>query len=228
MNTSAPTVKNRQIAALLEHTLLHPLVRPEELEDVAGFARHNHLAGVCVLPMHVALTHKLLKGSTVSIVAIVGLPKGNADKEARLKAVRDSIYYGASEVGLVLSSEAALTGQWAAIEQEIKEFSQLCVQLEARSRVLLETRYLDDSHLLHFCALCTQYDIGSVAALTAPDCFCVCDEDLVLLRENLPAEVRIVAFGPVKDIKRLMLLENLGCVRVSTPWAGLILEELNV
>ena len=58
-------IKPEQLAPMIDHTLLRPDARPEEIERLCHEARENGFAAVCVNSCYVPLVSRLQKGSPV-------------------------------------------------------------------------------------------------------------------------------------------------------------------
>ncbi|KAM8909183.1 deoxyribose-phosphate aldolase [Spinachia spinachia] len=86
-------------------------------------------AAVCVYPSRVADAVKSLRGANSSLhVASVatGFPAGQTPLETRLQEVRLAVADGATEVDIVINRMLALTGQWEAMYEEIRQFRGAC------------------------------------------------------------------------------------------------------
>ncbi|XP_075900381.1 deoxyribose-phosphate aldolase [Nelusetta ayraudi] len=86
-------------------------------------------AAVCVYPSRVADAVATLRaaGSPLPVASVAtGFPAGQTPLETRLQEVRLAVAAGASEVDVVINRSLALTGQWQAMYQELRQFRQAC------------------------------------------------------------------------------------------------------
>ncbi|XP_062416412.1 deoxyribose-phosphate aldolase isoform X1 [Pungitius pungitius] len=86
-------------------------------------------AAVCVYPSRVANAVKSLRAANSSLpVASVatGFPAGQTPLETRLQEVRIAVADGATEIDIVINRMLALTGQWEAMYEEIRQFRAAC------------------------------------------------------------------------------------------------------
>jgi len=66
----------RQIAGMIDHTLLKPDATLGQITRLCEEARENNFAAVCVNPFYISQVHTLLKGSRVKTCSVIGFPLG--------------------------------------------------------------------------------------------------------------------------------------------------------
>src|SRR5207253_9303955 len=64
------------IAKMIDHSLLQPVLTDAELEEGCRLAREYDVASVCIKPYAVSMAAALLKGSAVAIGTTIGFPHG--------------------------------------------------------------------------------------------------------------------------------------------------------
>jgi len=67
----------RDIARLIDHSLLRPEMTTADVEAGCALARKYATASVCVRPCDVAVAARLLAGSGVAVGTVIGFPHGN-------------------------------------------------------------------------------------------------------------------------------------------------------
>ena len=60
----------------IEHTLLKPDAQVRDVEALCAEAKAYGLLGVCVNPCYVEMASRLLAGTDVKVVTVVGFPLG--------------------------------------------------------------------------------------------------------------------------------------------------------
>ncbi|XP_053718454.1 deoxyribose-phosphate aldolase [Synchiropus splendidus] len=104
-------------------------VRYDLLQEMDMHDKGVTTAAVCVYPSRVADAVKSLKAANSSLpVASVatGFPAGQTPLETRLQEVRMAVADGATEIDIVINRTLALTGQWEAMYDEIRQFQEAC------------------------------------------------------------------------------------------------------
>jgi len=71
-----------ELARMIDHSLLHPTVTDQELEDGCKLAAKYGVASVCIKPYAVQRAVDLLKGTGVLVGCVIGFPHGNSATEA--------------------------------------------------------------------------------------------------------------------------------------------------
>src|SRR5260370_2239675 len=69
-----PDFTYREIAKMIDHSLLQPTLTDRELEDGCRLAREYDVASVCIKPYAVAQATAWLRGSPVAVGTPIGFP----------------------------------------------------------------------------------------------------------------------------------------------------------
>ncbi|HLQ45105.1 MAG TPA: deoxyribose-phosphate aldolase, partial [Planctomycetaceae bacterium] len=64
------------IAKMIDHSLLQPMLTVDELEAGCKLARDYDVASVCILPYYVKRCAEILAGSSVKASTTIGFPHG--------------------------------------------------------------------------------------------------------------------------------------------------------
>nr|XP_020479559.1 deoxyribose-phosphate aldolase isoform X2 [Monopterus albus] len=114
------------------HRLCLKAIQPIQHDLLEKMDMHNKgltTAAVCVYPSRVADAIISLKAANSNLpVASVatGFPAGQTPLETRLQEVRMALADGATEIDIVINRMLALTGQWEAMYDEIRQFREAC------------------------------------------------------------------------------------------------------
>lgn len=100
-------------------------VRPDLLEALGAADLPIHAASVCVYHRFVETAVDALAGSDVPVCAVsTGFPHGLSPLETRLGEIEASVAAGAAEIDVVITRAHVLTGDWAALYDEVRAFRQ--------------------------------------------------------------------------------------------------------
>jgi len=95
-------------------------------------------AAVCVYPSWVATARHELAGSGVRVASVAtGFPAGQVPIEVKLADTRRAVDAGADEIDMVIDRGAFLSGEYAAVFDEIARVKKACG--DAHLKVILET-----------------------------------------------------------------------------------------
>ena len=82
---------------------------------------------VCVYHDMIPTAVEALQGSGIPVAAVsTGFPAGLSPFPLRLAEIRESVAAGAKEIDIVISRRHALTGNWQALYDEMREFRAAC------------------------------------------------------------------------------------------------------
>ena len=131
-----------ELAKMIDHSLLHPTMTDQELEDGCKLAAKYGAASVCIKPYAVTRASELLKDSGVLVGAVIGFPHGNSCTESKRFETQLACQDGAAEIDMVVNLGKALSGDWSYVERDIKAVCDEAHQRGARVKVIFENDYL--------------------------------------------------------------------------------------
>ena len=70
----------RDIAKMIDHSLLNPALAPAELDAGCRLALEYDVASVCIMPYYLRRCADLLRGSTVKASTTIGFPHGGTPR----------------------------------------------------------------------------------------------------------------------------------------------------
>lgn len=219
----SPTVQ--ELAGMLDHALLRPDLTEQEFEAGILLARDAGVASVCIQPWYLKRCVELLAGSTVLPSTVVGFPHGGHTRRTKIAEARQALEEGARELDMVVNIAAVRSSQWMPVAQEIWELAETCRTFKARSKIIFETCYLDESQKIRLCEICSGAGVDWVKTSTGFGSAGATDCDIALMRRHCPERVQIKASGGVRTLSRVLELRALGVTRIGTSSTSAILKE---
>jgi deoxyribose-phosphate aldolase len=229
------TVTLRDIAKMIDHSLLHPTMTDEDVRKGCEIARQYDVATACVKPYSIPLAREVLAGSHVAVCPVIGFPHGNSTTANKVREAEEAAQAGGSEIDMVINIGKALGGNWAYVADEIKAINTVVVGNGAILKVIFENDYLRDEHIIRLCAICSE--IGAAFVKTSTGYGFVKQSDgsynykgatvahLKLMRQHCPPSVQIKAAGGVRTLDDLLLVRSLGVTRIGATATASILDE---
>jgi deoxyribose-phosphate aldolase len=107
------------LASHIDHTVLRPDALQGDIERACQVARELGCAGVCVNPIHVALASRLLMGSSVLVVSVVGFPFGATYTAVKVLETELAVQDGADEIDMVIAIGQLKDKQFEFVENDI-------------------------------------------------------------------------------------------------------------
>jgi deoxyribose-phosphate aldolase len=208
-------MKSEQIAAMIDHTLLKADGTHKDIIKLCEEAKLYNFATVCVNPYWVPLAVQELKGSKVGITTVIGFPLGASSSLVKAAEARDSIASGATEIDMVLNVGALRSGDYQAVELDIREVAKAC-HGKVILKVIIETCYLDDTEKQQAAQLCKLAGADFVKTSTGFGPTGATIEDIQLIRQTVGPSMGIKASGGVRDLSFALQLIEAGATRLGT------------
>jgi len=113
-------------------------IRDDLLDGLGAGDLDIRVAAVCVYHRFVAVAVDALAGSGIPVAAVsAGFPAGLNPLDQRLDEIRASVAAGAGEIDIVITRAHVLTGNWAALYDDVRRFRDACG--DARMKAILGT-----------------------------------------------------------------------------------------
>jgi deoxyribose-phosphate aldolase len=211
----APADFNRDLAKIIDHTLLKPEATGEDIDKLCAEARQYGFASVCVNTSWVSRCRDLLRGSGVKVCCVVGFPLGAMDSRSKAYETREALSNGADEIDMVLNIGALKSRDLALVEKDIRAVVQA-----ARNRVtkvIFETGLLTDEEKVIACELSKKAGATFVKTSTgfvkgsAATC-----EDIALMRRTVGPRMGVKASGGVRSLEDAQNMIKNGATRLGT------------
>lgn len=225
----------RDLAKMIDHSLLHPTMTDEQVRDGCLLARRFGAASACVKPYSVPQAAELLAGSDVLVCAVAGFPHGNSHTMVKFAEAERAIIEGAAEIDVVVNVGKVLGGRWDEVSAEIGVVNVACVTRRAVLKVIFENDYLQDAHIVRLCEICSEIGVAFVKTSTGygfvkqPDGSYnykgATDAHLRLMRQSCPPSVQIKAAGGVRTLDDMLKARAIGVSRIGATATEPILRE---
>ena len=128
-----------------------------------------------------------------------------------------------------------LSGDWDYVSHEIGELQHVTNGWRGIFKVIFETGYLDDDHILRLCDICSQHQVGFVKTSTGfgyarqPDgtfaATGATESHVRMMREHCPASVGVKASGGIRTLDDLLRMVEAGANRIGASSTEFILRE---
>ena len=228
--------KTRELAKMIDHSILHPTMTDEDLKRECEVAKIYDVASVCVKPYNVPMAAEILKGSDVLVGCVIGFPAGNSAMDVKMFEAVKACKDGAVEIDMVINIGKALQGDWGYIEKEIGSITDICHELGAIVKVIFETDYVNKkADIVKLCEICTK--VGADYVKTSSGFGFVKGDDgkysyegatipnLKLMKASVGPNVKVKAAGGVRSLDGLIAVQEAGCTRCGATATIAMMED---
>lgn len=215
----------RDLAKMIDHSLLQPTLTDAELEAGCRLAREYDVASVCIKPYAVKAAAGWLAGSSVAVGTTVGFPHGGHVTAVKVREAEFALADGARELDMVVNIGKVLGKDWRGVAADIQAIVDAAHGGKALVKVIFENCFLADEHKEQLCRICGEVGADFVKTSTGYGASGATDEDLKLMRRCAPPHVQVKAAGGVRSYDRLLAVRALGVTRVGATATKAILDE---
>jgi deoxyribose-phosphate aldolase len=215
----------RDIAAMIDHTLLKPDATRKDIEALCREAAQFKFATVCVNPAWVASAARLLSDSGVGVCSVVGFPLGATTGDVKAYETRRAIFDGAREIDMVINVGALKSGDLRIVERDVAAVTSTCRECGVLSKVIIEAALLTDDEKITACTLAKAAGADFVKTSTGFGPGGATVHDVALMRRVVGADMGVKAAGGVRDLDGVKAMIAAGATRVGASAGVRIVQQ---
>jgi deoxyribose-phosphate aldolase len=219
----------KNLACVIDHTLLDAAVTKERIEQLCQEARTYGFHTVCVNGRWLPLVADLLAGSKVAVGSVVSLPLGADSTKIKATQARDVIYAGADEIDMVADLAAIIEGDSNYLADQLASVLKVCRSMRPAVvlKVIIESAALSDEQIIFACRIAQGVGVDFIKTSTGlHPAGGATVEDIKLMKETAPG-CKIKAAGGIKTAKQAIEMLDAGAQRIGTSSGVQIMTEFN-
>lgn len=224
MSAQAPD-RRRQIAKLIDHTLLKPQATAHDIERICREALEHGFYSVCIQPKYVPLASSLLHSTPVVTCTVVGFPLGANATATKVFEAQQAIADGAGELDMVMDLGSAKAGDWGQVEADTEAV--VNASGEVPVKVILETCVLTDAEIRGACAAARSAGAAFVKTSTGFGSGGATIEAVRLMRACAGQALGVKASGGIRNLSDLEAMTAAGATRIGASAGIAIMAELS-
>jgi len=218
-------VTAREIAKMIDHSLLNPIMTEKDIIEGCEIARKYDVATVCVKPSFVDVAAKALEDSHVSVSTVIGFPHGSNLTEVKVFEAERAIAHGCEELDMVLDIGKLLGGEYEYVEHDIAAVAHTAHKRWTILKVILENAYLNDELIVKACQLCERAGADFVKTSTGYASSGATIHDLRLMRASVSDHIHVKAAGGVRSLDAALQVRAVGATRFGCTTTAKIMED---
>ena len=234
-------MNKKELASMIDHTLLAPNAKVDELIRLCQEADRYGFASVCVNPVYVALCKEELKDSPVKVCTVIGFPLGATTTEVKVFEARNAVANGADEIDMVIDITAAIEGRFTNVTTDIAAVVDGAKEEGKKKgkniivKTILETCFLDDSTIINCCQCAKKAGADFVKTSTGfanpksidgkslPNG--ANEHHITIMRQAVGPDMGVKASGGVRSYRTAIALIKAGASRIGTSSGINLLRE---
>ena len=218
-------MKREEMARLLDHSVLKPEAPEADVRAGAELVRGWPGGFYCVQPSWVSLAARMLAGTPVGVISVVGFPHGCDRTEVKARAAQVAVAEGAAEIDMVLNLGLVKSGRAAEAGRDVGEVVRAVAGTPVK--VILETAALTPEEIALACRLCVEAGAAFVKTSTGfHPAGGATVEAVRLMRGTVGPSVGVKASGGIRSLDDAMRMIEAGANRIGTSASAAILAAL--
>ena len=215
-------MKKQEILSHVDHTLLKPFAKWDDIVQLCDDAILYQTASVCVPPAYVKRIHDTY-GDKINICTVIGFPLGYSVTQAKVEETRQAVADGAGEIDMVVNISDVKNGLYDKVEEEIRQIKKAC---EGKIlKVIIETCYLDEKEKIAMCHAVTNAEADYIKTSTGFGTGGATIEDIKLFKKHIGPQVKMKAAGGISTLEEIEAYLAEGCDRIGTSRAVGLLKN---
>ena len=200
----------KAILRAVDHTLLAPAARWEEIRALCEDAVRYGTASVCIPASYVARASAFLEGR-LPVCTVIGFPNGYDTTASKVFQAKDAIGNGAEEIDMVVNLGWVKDGLYDEVLDELRAVKEACGSHVLK--VIVEACLLTRSGA-DFIKTSTGFSTGGATF-----------EDVALFRAHVGPQVRVKAAGGISTLADAARFLELGADRLGTSRVVRLVKE---
>ena len=221
-------ITKAELAGMIDHTLLKPDAKPDDIVNLCKEAKFYKFGAVCVNPCCVSIADKELTGSSTRVCSVIGFPLGACEPSTKAFEAAGAVQSGANELDVVINIGFLKGGLLELVKSDLAGVIQ-CARRESPGtviKIILETCLLNDSEKIKVCRIAVDLGANFVKTSTGWSKSGATISDVVLLKQSVGNSAGVKASGGIRNLSTVLAMINAGATRIGTSSGPSIINEL--
>ena len=207
-------IMNKNLLHLVDHTLLTPFAKKDEIQNLCNEATKSSVFSVCIPPSYVALAKGILYKSSVKVCTVIGFPNGYSTTKSKLFETEDALKNGSDEIDMVINLGFVKNKEYEKQLREIAEIKKTCKSNILK--VIIENCYLTENEKINMCKVVTESGADYIKTSTGFGSGGATFEDVKLIKKHIGKSIKIKAAGGISSFDVAQKFVDLGVSRLGS------------
>ena len=200
------------LAKYIDHTILKPDAKKEQVIKLCNEAKEYGFASVCVNEYYTKLVNEQLKGTDVMTCTVIGFPLGASDSEVKAFETAKAVKEGADEIDMVINVGALKDKEYGYVKDDIQAVVKAAGGKTVK--VILETCLLTKDEIVKACELSVEAGANFVKTSTGFSSGGATAEDVALMKKTVGDKAKVKASGGIRDYETAIRMIEAGAERI--------------
>ncbi|HMA76199.1 MAG TPA: deoxyribose-phosphate aldolase [Candidatus Krumholzibacteriaceae bacterium] len=217
-------MKNIELHRFIDHTLLKPEAKENDIIRLCDEAKKYDFWSVCVNTHYVPLVKSQVKGTGIKVCSVSGFPLGAVNSLVKAFEAERAVSDGADEIDMVLNIGALKSGREKYARDDIKKVVKACAG-EAIVKVIIEAALLSEEEKREACLIAVDGGASFVKTSTGFGPPGANVHDVEIMRETVGDNFGVKASAGIRTAKKALELIEAGADRIGASAGVKIIEE---
>lgn len=200
---------------LIDHTLLKPEIKKEDIIKLCEEAKEFGFASICVNPTWVAKSAEILQDTDIKVCTVIGFPLGANTPETNAFETKNALENGATEIDMVINIGALKDKNDELVERDIRSVVE-AVNKKTIVKVIIEACLLTDEEKVRACEISVKAGADYVKTSTGFSLHGATVEDVALMRKSVGPNIGVKASGGVRNLQDIEAMVEAGATRIGS------------
>lgn len=209
---TTPHLDRATAARFIDHTLLRPEARPDDVRALCAEATELGVYAVCVNPSMTAVARRVLDEG-IALAVVCGCPSGAHLASVKAAEAAAAVDQGADEVDMVVNLGLVRSGDWGGVEADIAAVR--AAVPTGVLKVILESSALTDDEIVRCCQVAEAVGADFVKTSTGFHPSGGASADVVrLMSQTVGGRLGVKASGGIRTSADLVAMVGAGATRI--------------
>ena len=213
---------SREILRAVDHTLLAPTARWEEIRELCDDAVRYQTASVCIPAFYVRQAKEYVQ-ERMAVCTVIGFPNGYDTTASKVFQTKDALENGADEIDMVVNLGWVKDGLFNRVLDEIRAVKAACGSHILK--VIIETCLLTEEEKIKMCDIVPEAGADFIKTSTGFSTGGATFHDIELFAEHVKGRCKIKAAGGISTVEDIEKFLDLGADRLGTSRAVKLLTS---
>ncbi|HHW22259.1 MAG TPA: deoxyribose-phosphate aldolase [Clostridiaceae bacterium] len=207
------------IARYIDHAVLKPEMKQNEVIKAILEGIHYSARTVCVRPCDIDLALELCKGSQTEVSCVLAFPHGNVPSEVKAFEASQYVKKGVQEIDMVANYSYIRSGLWDLVLKDIRAVTDITKKSGVVLKVIFETCTLNEEEIRKTTEICIEAGADFVKTSTGFHNGGATEEAVRAMLDAAKGRIKVKASGGIRDIKTAKHYIDLGCERLGVGYS---------
>lgn len=209
-----------KIGRYIDHAVLNPGMARDEIDAAVRLGIALEVYSVCMHPRDVRRAAALCAGTNTRVISVVDFPHGAAGAAGKRALAKFALDEGAEELDLVMNYSAARSGDWAAVEEEIRAVVEEARAKDAAVKVIFETSELDEAMIRRAVEVSIAAGADFVKTSTGFASHGATEKAVSVMLDQAKGRIKVKPSGGIRDYETAKKYIEMGASRLGVGFGG--------